>query len=350
MNTAVTASSPDPQRIERLEEREEERRLSRRFRRQAEAPPEGWNPEDRADFFEQLRQAVRLGQSKVRPPRRRLPLPAVSVTPFGAVAASMPNHDNPFLDKLGRPFPSQKMSSHLTQADLSRCYELMLRGNAMGLVFSTHVTIVWKTVGVLSDGQVAQAQQHLFSTLRAFEKRRRRTVDDRGFMPILAWVWMLERGDVNGLHTHIVLACPQAERTRLLRAIHRSVESFSGKVPVPRDEGENPKPATIVMTHAFRKKGGLCSHKTELRQQWVYFRYVFKGLETRASRWGGLVWGERFVPIIKRAEQGLIQGQRWGYSAGVLGPKAWPRYAAMARAQVSGPRDEIVLNGMRFPT
>lgn len=198
----------------------------------------------------------------------------------------------------------------------------------MGLVFSTHLTITWSMVGVHSDRGVHGGLRKVFAVLRDMNRRN----VAQGRAPV-AWLWTLERSQAKGLHSHVILACDPHRRGALLRAVARAIRDYTGRtaaqvtakhVAVQSHSSSAPtKPDYVIaLTSPPKKLDGSPSLPREMRAQWAVWRYIFKGVE--ASYWDGKNWMFR---ALARTPQGVIQGQRWGYSTATLGDAAWSRYA-----------------------
>jgi len=308
----------------RHEERERDRAMSR-HRHDLLNPLAWWSGADKADLESDVNRCP--PQSFVR---RRTKLPPVTIDPFGSRQPLVGPRADPFgvFDGLGRLRHDKVCTTGLSTFQTAAAYKRVLRGNARGLVFSTHLTIAWPMVGIHSDVDVHDGQRKVFAVLR--DLNRRNIAQGR---PPLAWLWTLERSQAKGLHSHVILACDPHRRGVLLRAVARAIRDYTGltaakvsarQVTVQSHVSFAPtKPAyAIAMTTPAKKLDGSPSLPREMRAQWALWRYIFKGVE--ASYWDGK---NRMFRALARAPQGVIQGQRWGYSTATLGDAAWGRYA-----------------------
>jgi hypothetical protein len=99
------------------------------------------------------------------------------------------------------------------------------------------------------------------------------------------------------------------------------------------------------MTSPPKKRDGSLSLPREMRAQWALWRYIFKGVE--ASNWDGKNWMFR---SLARSPQGLIKGQRWGYSTATLGDAAWRRFALSVAGDPEAVRRYIAqLSAIEYP-
>ena len=288
-------------------------------------PRSWWHNADKADL------EYEVGRSSlVDRKARRSKLPAVTVDPFGSRQPFAGRQADPFgvRDGLGRPLQDQVSTTGLTAGQAASAYRRVLCGNARGMVFSTHLTITWSMVGVRTDQGVHDGLRKIFAVLRDFNRR----YVAQGRAP-LAWVWTLERSAAKGLHSHVIVACDANRRGLLLRAVAQAVCDFTGltaaevsaqQVAVQSHLMSGPtKPAyAIAMTAPRSKRDGGQSLPREIRAQWALWRYIFKGVEPSPD--DGKNWMFR---ALARAPQGLVQGQRWGYSTATLGDAAWDRFA-----------------------
>lgn len=305
----------------RHDERERDRALSRdRWRLLARRPS--------YDMAGLDQEACR--SSLVNPAPRRAKLPAVTVNPFRSQQPRAGRQTNPFvvLDGLGRPLHDQVSTTGLTTAQAASAYKRILCGNAMGLVFSTHLTITWSMVGVHTDRGVHDGLRKVFAVLR--DQNRRNVAQGRAQ---LVWVWTLERSSAKGLHSHVIVACDPQRRGVLLRAVARAIRDHTGRTAAEVSAGHvavqsqasavPTKPDyAIAMTSPPKNQDGSQSQPREMRAQWALWRYIFKGVQP--SPWDGKNWMFR---TLARSPQGIIQGRRWGYSTATLGDAAWSRYA-----------------------
>ncbi|RYG19834.1 MAG: hypothetical protein EON96_02215, partial [Caulobacteraceae bacterium] len=196
----------------RHEERERDRAMSR-HRQDLLNPLAWWPGADKADLEYEVN---RCPPQSFAGPRRKLP--DVKIDPFGSRQPLVGPRADPFgvCDGLGRPRHDQVCTTGLSTAQTAAAYKRVLRGNARGLVFSTHLTITWSMVGVHSDRGAHDGQRKVFAVLRDWNRRSLA----QGRAP-LTWLWTLERSKAKGLHSHVILACDPDRRGALLRAVAR---------------------------------------------------------------------------------------------------------------------------------
>lgn len=308
----------------RHDERERDRALSRDRWRLLD-PVAWWSDAEKADLDYEV---SRSGAPSFT--ARRMKLPAVSVNPFGSRRPDPGPRADPFgvFDSLGRPRQHQVSTTGLSTADAAAAYKRILCANAMGLVFSTHLTITWSMVGVHTDRGVHDGLRKVFAVLRDLNRRN----VAQGRAP-LVWVWTLERSSAKGLHSHVIVACDPQRRGVLLRAVARAIRDHTGRTAAEVSAGHvavqsqasavPTKPDyAIAMTSPPKNQDGSRSQPREMRAQWALWRYIFKGVQP--SPWDGKNWMFR---TLARSPQGIIQGRRWGYSTATLGDTAWSRYA-----------------------
>lgn len=313
------------QRLLRQAEREDERTQSR-HRAGLSRPLKAWSRHDKADLdFDVLRSPMMSN-----PPARRQSLPAATINPFGSRQPLVGPRPDPFghFDGMGRPRLDQVSSSSLTTAQAASAYKRILCGNAMALVFSVHVTICWSLVGVHLPSDIHAGLRKVFAVLRDTNRRN----GARGYPP-LAWIWTMERSVAKGQHTHILLACAPHRRKALLQTIARAVRNYihtsqvvvtAEQIPAKSQNQIDPAQPNyaIAMTSPRPRRDGGVSPSREIRAQWALWRYIFKGVES--TPWDGKT---AIFRSLARSPQGMIVGQRWGFSTATLGDAAWGRYA-----------------------
>jgi len=322
--------APQP---EKHESRELMAAQKRRFRLQSETV-DCWLPEDQADLDYEIAHETTLSSPAVTHLRPKI-LPWRSLFPTASVHEDQgpaAPYENPFIvtDKLGRSKPAARWTTGFSLEDLKRSYECLLRANAQWLPMSTHVTITWQTLGLVNEAAVRRVQRAMLDSLRDAAKRWRPAPGYDRDTSRVVWIWVLERSEERGLHSHILFACPPNRRTRLLRLIVKILTRLTGREDIsnrhdcPEQDETQPKSAAVVMTAPPPRSNGDSSTYREMKRQWVLWRYIFKGYQpsTAASR------GVTPTGMTPRP-QGAIVGKRWGHSTCALGEKDWAEFSAL---------------------
>jgi hypothetical protein len=286
--------------------RHEARELDRRHQRERERlclPLAEWTPEQRRDLTEDVTANPIGGRMK----------PARCVQ-HGPVTG---RQVNPFLqaDTLNRPLQKLRVTTALSRQQVAHLHEIVLRANCMGLVMDTLVTISWKLAGIV-EADVSVAQSRVMRRVREWSASR--SVSGKRLDAQLGWIWVQERGDTVGVHTHFLFSCPQQERTRLSRVIQRAVATAA------RSSRPGAIGSGVISRLPLDERAIDLSDRPDadrmaaiMRRQWTLFGYITK---TRTVSY-------KPKPGVS-ANTGRIVGKRAGFSHHLLGAVPWKRFAA----------------------
>ncbi len=175
-----------------------------------------------------------------------------------------------------------RLSQEISAAQVENLVQAAGFAALIGLPLNRHLTILWKQANCIGRVQDIQGR---------FIERLRKWLEYRGVVP--AFVWVVERGRENGLHSHIVVHVPAAHR-----------EAFRQMLPRWIDGDVDAK--TVKLTSVrYRVGDGYLSAVKGL------LRYLLKGAARRSTNQLG----------ITHRPQGLVMGKRAGTSQN-LGPLA----------------------------
>lgn len=307
--------------------RHEERELDRRHQRDRERlclPLAKWLPEQRLD----------LEQDVAANPVRGRKKPVRSVQ-HGPVTG---RQVNPFLqaDSLNRPLQKLRVTTALSRPQIAHLHEIVLRANCMGLVMDVLVTISWKLAGI-AESDISAAQSRVIRRVREWSKGR--SVDGKRLDSQLGWIWVQERGDTVGVHSHFLFSCPPQERTRLSAVIQRAVVS-AARSPRPGEIGSG-----VLSRLPFDERAFDLSDRPDgdrmaaiMRRQWTLFGYVTKTSTVSYKPKPG-----------SSANTGRIVGKRAGFSHHLLGAEPWKRFAVDHGRPTTWMRDFLKASAHPFP-
>lgn len=198
----------------------------------------------------------------------------------------------------GQPAQSRTAAlSGITKKQFANLYNAVAFADSQGFEMNTHLAVTWSTVGIIDDAEVRQVHEGLLESMRKFL-----TVTLE--MPA-RWVWVLEKSEKRGLHSHILLHLPKKYLKRFKAMLIRAVKTLSGVPPLETDES-----STIFV------RGG-----SGPERQWAWFVYLMKGLalDMEALEPWQCEYVTEFVRVIGRppTPQGTFEGQRTGTSRSV---------------------------------
>lgn len=189
------------------------------------------------------------------------------------------------------------VTDFLSVEDFVRAYQAVALANCRDRVLDFHLTVSWSTVGITGDREVAAYQGLLVRLINEW------------FASFNCWpslLWVLERGDKYGLHTHMLLGTDPV----LTHAFWPFLQTVVGRVIAPRVplRTESSKTSLVV----WDRQGGI-------RKQWATLRYMFKGAARNA---GWLTPGSTFrflrdVAGLQLEYEGEVTVQRMGVSRGL---------------------------------
>ena len=193
--------------------------------------------------------------------------------------------------KVAAPKRERKANPNaITQTQFANVYGAVAFAQYRGLPLNTHVSVTWSTVGLESDEDIRSAHLKLVEAMRKFIVVTLR-------LPQYHF-WVLERSVRRGLHTHLMVHLPKANRQDLEKTLVRAVETITGKVPVQTAETKT------VFVRPLRT----------FQEQWHVFNYLMKGVyrdEASLSRRERQRYRE-FLKSLTEAPRftGVIKGQR----------------------------------------
>ncbi|GEO17402.1 hypothetical protein [Microvirga aerophila] len=155
-----------------------------------------------------------------------------------------------------RTWEGYGQTQHLAGRDFTKLYNAVAFANCQGWVLNTFISISWSTVGITTDLLVEQAH-------RRFNERMRKWLLERG-LP-LAWVWVLERGNTYGLHSHIHVAVPKQHRRDFMQWAKKCVSHIPGR--------------PLVNTEISKTVRFDCRSDRDVAGQWWRFPYYAKGVD-----------------------------------------------------------------------
>lgn len=315
--------SEDEARHNRHEERESDRRHQRERERLC-LPLAEWSSEQRLDLESDA--AANPIRGRIKPVRR---------VHHGPVTG---RQVNPFLraDSLNRPLQKLRVTTALSPAQIAHLHEIVLRANCMGLVMDVLVTISWKLAGV-AERDISAAQSRVMRRVREWSKAR--TVNGKRLDAQLGWVWVQERGDTVGVHSHFLFACPPQERSRLSGVIQRAVAS-AARAPQLGETASCMISRLPIDACAFDLSDRPESDRmaADMRRQWTLFGYVTKTSTVSYKPKSGA-----------RGDTGRIVGKRAGFSHHLLGAKPWKRFAADHGHPATWMKDFLKTSAHPFP-
>ncbi len=214
--------------------------------------------------------------------------------------------DGPYatLHRAAHPPTKRRMgwSDGITEEQFANVYNAVAFANDRGCIMNTHLAVTWSMVGAVHDPQVLNKHERLLEALRKFLTK---TLG----LPAACWVWVLEKADGRGLHSHILLHVPTESLGRLKDMVKGAVATLTGETPAKTNEG-----SAIYIRH-----------DDSFESQWVWFLYFMKGLDF--DRAAPEPWQQDFAIIYGRVlrmppvAQGRFRGQRVG-TARALGSAA----------------------------
>lgn len=159
------------------------------------------------------------------------------------------------------------VSRSLRARQLYKAYHAVAFANCLGRVLDSSLDITWSLQGIRGDHEVLRHQTAFLDAIRRWFDRN----DEWA-----AYMWVMERGDRFGLHTHINLYIPPnlAERFRKYAA-----------ATLARIVGGPLVDANGIRTMLIQPRDG-----RNVIGQWARFRYVMKGLDA------GVMWFDRANP------------------------------------------------------
>lgn len=319
--------TPDSSDVEERYRRHDERELDRRLQRERERmclPLAQWTPDQRLDLER---------DSAANPVRGRLK-PVCGVQ-YGPVTG---RQVNPFrqTDSLTRALPKLCVTTALSHRQVARLHEMVLRANCMGLVMDVLVTISWQLAGIL-EADISAAQSHVMRRVREWSKGR--SANGKRLDAQVGWIWVQERGDTVGVHSHFLFSCPSQERTRLSGVIQRAVAS-AVRSQRPGEIGSGVISRLPFDDRAFdfsdRPDGDRMA--ATMRRQWTLFGYVTKTRTVSYKPKPGVA-----------ANTGRIVGKRAGFSHHLLGAEPWKRFAADHGRPTTWMKDFLKTSAHPFP-
>ncbi|RWB44802.1 MAG: hypothetical protein EOQ46_12870 [Mesorhizobium sp.] len=150
--------------------------------------------------------------------------------------------------------PYRQGGEHLTADQYVDAYEAVATSNVLGQVMNAHVVVAWGTVGLEEEADVAGATERFLEGVRKW-------TDKVGVLG--RWFWVLERGQRQGLHLHLLLHLPRGYQADFKRWASRAIGRISGVEPVNTEQ-----------SHTLHVR----MDRDEVAFQWRTFRYLFKGL------------------------------------------------------------------------
>ncbi|GJD93129.1 rolling circle replication-associated protein [Methylobacterium iners] len=197
----------------------------------------------------------------------------------------------------GRAVGSWNLTAALTTKQFRQGYEGIALSNCFGGVLNTFLSITWSRVGITEPAAVAEAHQRYLELLR---KACRKHGKPYGL------VWVIENGRRHGLHSHILMVMPKADKQWLRRQVELAVQTISGR--------------NVHWRLGTRAARLLHRWDRDVTAQWRLFQYMMKGLVAPKER--RLIDPERSaVPLavqkaarLKLKSQGLVTTKRFGVS------------------------------------
>ena len=318
---------PDRDEDEARYSRHEERELDRRHQRERERlclPFKEWAPEQRRDLVQDVAATPVRGRMK-----------PVRCVQHGPVTG---RQVNPFLqaDSLNRPLQKLRVTTALSRPQVAHLHEIVLRANCMGLAMDVLVTISWKLAGI-AEADISAAQSRVIRRVREWSKGR--SVDGKRLDSQLGWIWVQERGDTVGVHSHFLFSCPSQERIRLSGVIQRAVAS-AARSPRPGDVSSGVISRLPFDERVFdlSDRGGGDGMAAIMRRQWTLFGYVTKTRTVSYKPKAGT-----------RRNTGRIVGKRAGFSHHLLGAEPWKRFAADHGRPATWMKDFLKTSAHPFP-
>lgn len=190
-----------------------------------------------------------------------------------------------------------------------KAYRAVAFANCLGVTMNTTLDISWSTAGVTDDLLVADRQKYYLDALRRWFVRNQQWA---------AWLWVLERGDRFGLHTHVMLHVPDDLSQAFRRYASNTLDHIVGGRSI-----RTPSSKTILIRHR---------NGEQLISQWWWFRYIMKGI-TQERGWvkrSDPHWSKNFTDRtgIDAEPQGIVSVKRLGVSR-ALDIASFKRWAAL---------------------
>ncbi len=169
--------------------------------------------------------------------------------------------------------------------------------NYHGRVLNTFLTITWSRVGVTEPKKVAKANKRYLELLRKACRKHGK--------PNLL-IWVIENGKMHGLHSHILMSMPKADKPWLRKQVELAVQTITGR--------------DVHWRLGMRAVRLLHRHDRDVTAQWRLFRYMMKGIVAPKERRLIDPAASRVpVPIqtatrLKLRSQGVVKTKRFGVS------------------------------------
>lgn len=150
------------------------------------------------------------------------------------------------------------VTAYLRNRQFMKLYDAVRLANCRGLVPNALVNVSWSTVGIVSDLAVRSAHEQLLELMRKWLVERQISQ---------AWLWVLERGDTFGLHSHIAVHVPHVYEDAFASWVAKAVRTIAKRSIVVN---RRTKVYTVKVKHAS---------DDAWRVQWKIFRYLMKGVD-----------------------------------------------------------------------
>jgi hypothetical protein len=222
-------------------------------------------------------------------------------------------------------WPGGGPSDFLSYDELMRGHRAAEFANAMGWVLNALITVTWPTVGVSADLEVELVQRRFLAALDGWCRSKS--------LPS-AWVWVLERGSLRGLHTHILAHLHPRRRIEFQIWCAKTIQGLTG---YPLQDTDDSRTLDVQ-----------CMVELGTARQWRAFRYLFKGVDPRlgwiepgalSTRWLANVAGltPKAQGPIRATRSGVARGLELTAQATWLATHPSPPYSNLAAAV--GPGD-----------
>lgn len=197
----------------------------------------------------------------------------------------------------GRAIGIWGVTPALSTKQFRQGYEAIALANHFGCVLNTFLTITWPRVGVTEPTEVAEANGRYLELLRKACRKHGK--------PYLL-IWVLENGKTHGLHSHILMSMPKADKPWLRKQVELAVQTITG-----RDVHWRLGTRAVRLFHRRDR---------DVTAQWRLFRYMMKGIgapkerrliDPAASRVPAPI---QIAARLKLRSQGTVETKRFGVS------------------------------------
>lgn len=165
-------------------------------------------------------------------------------------------------------FPGGSPSRNITPDEFAELYSCVAFANRCGIIFNCHLTIRWRSLGIVKHDKVDLEFDRFLS-------RHRDWCRQRG-LPA-SWIYSHENSPVAGLHTHMMLFMPIGLQNEFRLYIKESFERGYGT-----NFQEKGQKSVVLRIRAPKSPDKSKRIATLIWVQWLWFQYLCKGINMGA--------------------------------------------------------------------